>query len=85
VTAAGTSLTTSLGVSGGYRIRFTAIRLVDEHNATLHGRGLVPDRLVHPTLAGIRAGRDEILEAGLAEAQRLAGALRDPGPGRVTP
>ena len=29
--------------------------------------GIVPDREVQPTIAGIRAGRDEVLEAGLRE------------------
>ena len=45
--------------------------------------GIVPDIEVRPTIAGIREGRDEVLEAGLrqilgdevpdAEIQRMAG------------
>jgi hypothetical protein len=61
-------------IPGGYAIRFTAIRLTDAAGATLHGRGIAPDVVVHPTLDGVRAGRDEILEAGLAAALRLAEA-----------
>lgn len=30
--------------------------------------GIVPDVVVHPTIAGIRAGRDEVLEAGVSRA-----------------
>lgn len=30
--------------------------------------GIVPDLVVHPTVAGIRAGRDEVLEAGVSRA-----------------
>jgi hypothetical protein len=71
---AGTSgLVSNFTIPGGYTIRFTAIRLADAAGATLHGRGIVPDLVVHPTLDGVRAGRDEILEAGIAAAQRAAG------------
>ncbi|HTR55241.1 MAG TPA: S41 family peptidase [Kofleriaceae bacterium] len=48
--------------------------------------GIVPDRVVTPTIAGLRAGRDEVLEAGLrailgpsastAEIQRIVHAAR---------
>lgn len=37
--------------------------------------GIVPDFVVTPTIAGIRAGRDEVLEAGIAQA--LAASLRE--------
>jgi len=30
--------------------------------------GIVPDIIVHPTIEGIRAGRDEVLEAALEAA-----------------
>ena len=72
-TTAGTSgLISHFTVPGGLAIRFTAIRLVDAAGATLHGRGITPDLVVVPTLTGARAGRDEILEAGLFAAQQLA-------------
>lgn len=32
--------------------------------------GILPDIEVRPTLAGIRAGRDEVLEAAIAEIRR---------------
>jgi hypothetical protein len=72
---AGTSgLIGRVAIPGGYAIWFTAIRLADAAGATLHGRGIAPDVVVHPTLDGVRAGRDEILDAGLAAAERLAEA-----------
>jgi hypothetical protein len=71
---AGTSglISGRITIPGGYGIRFTAVRLTDNAGATLHGRGIAPDIVVHPTLDGVRAGRDEIREAGLAAALRLA-------------
>jgi C-terminal processing protease CtpA/Prc len=38
--------------------------------------GIVPDLVVRPTVAGIRAGRDEVLEAGVSRA--LGRAFRLP-------
>jgi hypothetical protein len=70
--AGSSGLMTSFRVPGGYAIQFTAIRLVEPDGSTLYGRGIVPDQVVHPTLDGVRAGRDEILEAGVAVAERLA-------------
>jgi Peptidase family S41 len=60
-------------IPGGFQLRFTAMRAggfggVD--SATIQGHGIEPDRVVHPTLDGVRAGRDEILDAGIAEAIR---------------
>ena len=40
-------------------------------NGTVHGHGFTPDHVVHPTLAVVRAGRDEILAAALTLVQRL--------------
>jgi hypothetical protein len=72
-TTAGTNgLISHFTIPGGQVIRYTAIRLADAAGQALHGRGIAPDLVVHPTLDGVRAGRDEILEAGLAAAQRLA-------------
>ena len=54
---------------GGFEARFTGMRAERPDGSTIHGRGIVPDVVVHPTLAGLRAGRDEILEAAIARAQ----------------
>jgi hypothetical protein len=58
-------------VPGGFAFRFTAIRASNLDGSTVHGHGFTPDHVVHPTLAGVRAGRDEILAAGLTIVQRL--------------
>jgi C-terminal processing protease CtpA/Prc len=52
-------------VPGGYRVSFTGMRVVRHDGSRLHGVGVVPAVRVSPTIAGIRAGRDEVLEKGL--------------------
>lgn len=61
----------TFGVPGGFEVRFTGMRVSGPDGSTIHGRGITPDVIVHPTAQGVRAGRDEILEAGIAIAQRL--------------
>jgi hypothetical protein len=58
-------------VPGEFTLRFTGLRTTFPDGSTVHGHGFKPDYEVHPTLDGVRAGRDEILEAGLALAKRL--------------
>jgi hypothetical protein len=56
---------------GGFSMRFTGMRVRLRDGTVLQGKGIVPDHIVHPTLEGVRAGRDEILD----EALSLAGQL----------
>jgi hypothetical protein len=56
---------TSFTVPGSFQIYFTGMRVLNESGELIHGRGIAPDYVVHPTLAGVRAGRDEILETAL--------------------
>jgi C-terminal processing protease CtpA/Prc len=58
-------------VPGGFLLRFTDLRVTGFDGTAIQGRGIVPDQVVHPTLEGVRAGRDEVLEAGIAAARRL--------------
>ena len=58
-------------VPGEFTLRFTGVRTVGPDGTTVHGHGFEPDHEVHPTLEGVRAGRDEILEAGVEVAKRL--------------
>lgn len=55
---------------GGFDVRFTGMR-VTRHDGTspFHLVGVQPDVPVEPTISGIREGRDEILERGLAVAR----------------
>lgn len=62
----------AFSVPGGFGIRFTGMRVISADGTSIQGRGIVPDTIVHPTLEGVRSGHDEVLEAGIAAAQRLA-------------
>jgi hypothetical protein len=54
----------------GFSIRFTGMRVLLRDGTAIQTRGIVPDHVVHPTLEGMRAGRDEVLEVALSLAQR---------------
>lgn len=56
---------------GGARVLMTRVRVVWPDGSRIHRTGVVPDVLVAPTAAGVRAGRDEVYEAGLATLRRL--------------
>lgn len=52
---------------GGFSVGFTGMRVTrHDGHAPHHLVGVKPDVAVAPTLAGLRAGRDEVLERGLA-------------------
>jgi hypothetical protein len=54
-------------VPGGFRVAFTGMRVTGhDGQAAHHLVGIKPDVPVAPTIAGLRAGRDEVLERGLA-------------------
>lgn len=55
---------------GGYLVLFTGLRVRKPDGSPHHGVGIIPTDAVEQTLAGVRAGRDEVLERGVA----LAGA-----------
>lgn len=62
-----------LPLPGNFSLRFTGMRVPLADGTALQGHGIVPDELVHPTLEGVRAGRDELLEAAVARARALIG------------
>jgi C-terminal processing protease CtpA/Prc len=65
---------TTLVVPGGITLTFTGQAVLHPDGRQLQRIGLTPDVEVHPTIAGVRAGRDEVLEAALATIdKRLAG------------
>jgi peptidase S41-like protein len=54
-------------VPGGFSISFTGMRVTGHDGRTPHHlAGIKPDVPVVPTIAGLRAGRDEVLERGVA-------------------
>ena len=62
---------------GHYRIAYTGVMVRNRDGSPHHVRGIVPDIEVEPTIAGIRAGRDEVLDAGIEILRgRLDGADR---------
>ncbi len=62
---------------GRFSVAFTAMR-VTRHDGTspFHLLGVAPDVPVAPTLPGLRAGRDEVLERGLGVARGEASGSR---------
>jgi hypothetical protein len=67
-TTAGTNgNVTVFTVPGGFRIAFTGMRVTrHDGRSSFHLAGVKPDVEVEPTIAGIRAGRDEVLERAVA-------------------
>lgn len=55
-----------LWLPGGYLVVFTGMRVRKQNGSRHHGVGVVPTVPVERTLAGLRAGRDEVLERGAA-------------------
>jgi C-terminal processing protease CtpA/Prc len=71
-----------LTLPGGYRIVFTGMKVLKHDGSRHHGVGIAPTVPVSPTVAGIRAGRDEQLEKALEVLERkatVAGGL-EPAP-----
>ena len=66
---------TSILLPGGLEVRFTGHDVRFPDGRQLQRTGIQPDVRVAPTLRGIRAGRDEVLEAGLRLA-RVGGGGR---------
>ena len=56
---------TNLTLPGGLSVMFTGHEVRHADGRQLQQVGLVPDVVARPTLAGLRAGRDEVLEAAL--------------------
>ncbi len=52
----------------GHNLIWTGMQVVRHDGSPHHGVGVLPDIPVAPTIAGVRAGRDEVLEAGLRAA-----------------
>ena len=50
---------------GGYRIAWTGMRVMNHDDSQHHVRGVQPTIPMKPTLAGVRAGKDELLEEAI--------------------
>ncbi len=49
----------------GYRIIWTGMKVTKHDDSRHHGVGVAPTHAARPTVEGLRAGRDEVLEAAL--------------------
>ena len=62
---------------GGFGVNFTGMRVTRHDGRSPHHLvGVKPDVAVEPTLEGLRTGRDEVLERGLALARAATGEAR---------
>jgi C-terminal processing protease CtpA/Prc len=61
---------TFFSLPGGYRIRFTGLRVLKHDGSQHHGVGIRPNVEVHRTIAGVADGRDEILERAIQVLQQ---------------
>jgi len=61
---------TFFSLPGGYRIRFTGLRVLKHDGSQHHGIGIPPNVEVHRTIAGVADGRDEILERAIQVLQQ---------------
>ncbi|HEU4328206.1 MAG TPA: S41 family peptidase [Roseiflexaceae bacterium] len=52
---------------GGYQMSWTGLRVTKDSGAPLYGVGVTPTILVERTIAGVAAGRDELLERAIEE------------------
>jgi C-terminal processing protease CtpA/Prc len=64
-TAGANGMVTNLVVPGGITIRFTGIGIAHADGTQLQRVGLLPDVKVEPTIHGIQAGKDEVLEKAI--------------------
>ncbi|MEM7037029.1 MAG: S41 family peptidase [Bacteroidota bacterium] len=55
----------TIQLPGKYSVSFTGMRVNRHDGGQQHGIGIVPDVEIAPTLEGVRAGRDEILEKAI--------------------
>jgi C-terminal processing protease CtpA/Prc len=59
----GTKLTVTL--PGGYQVSFTGMRALKQDGSPIQGVGVLPTVPVARTIAGVTAGRDELLEKAI--------------------
>jgi C-terminal processing protease CtpA/Prc len=51
---------------GGYSVTWTGMKVLKQDGSQHHGIGIHPTVPASPTQAGVAAGRDEVLERGVA-------------------
>ena len=74
MTAGADGNVSALPLPGGLRTMFSGIGVFYPDHRPTQRVGIVPDRIVQPTIGGVREGRDEVLEAAL---RHILGAAAD--------
>ena len=69
---------TVVRLPGGGSLSFTGMRVLHGDGSRFQNIGILPEVVTAPTIAGVRAGRDEVLEAGIATLRGLTGAPPEP-------
>jgi carboxyl-terminal processing protease len=64
-TAGSTGNPVNVRLPGGAVLRVCSLRTTYPDGREFVGRGIAPDVVVHPTMAGLRANRDEVLEKAI--------------------
>lgn len=59
------------GLPGRYHVSWTGMKVLKHDGSQHHGIGIRPTIVCKPTVEGIRAGRDEVLDKGIEVAQKL--------------
>ncbi len=54
-----------LNLPGNFRVQYTGMRVIGPDGEPFQGKGIEPDVRVRPTIDGLQAGRDEVLERAL--------------------
>ena len=67
ITAGADGNVSEFSVPGGLRSMISGIGVFYPDKRPTQRVGIIPDHTVRPTIAGIRAGRDEVLESALRE------------------
>lgn len=65
-TAGANGNASDVSLPGGYTLRYTGMKVLNRDGSQHHNIGVLPDVTVLPSREGVAAGRDEVLEAGLA-------------------
>jgi C-terminal processing protease CtpA/Prc len=71
---------TWLSLPGGGRLWFTGMRVKFGDGSRFQNIGIVPDVPAAPTVDGVKAGRDEVMEKGLEVLRRLVHSPSSPEP-----
>lgn len=78
-TAGSTGDMAAVRLPGGVTMFFTGTKPVFPDGSPFQNVGIIPDVPAVPTIAGVRTGRDEVLDAGIQELRRILAHAGNPG------